>query len=101
MDLLLVPYSSDPSLKIIQWPPFMLASKVPIDSTCNSIFKTHVLPVHIIWFPVNLCRFLLHWIWQLSFEVGTLIFGSAYVQTNIWNVRCLNAMNFSNKFWTL
>ncbi|PNY05622.1 callose synthase 5-like protein, partial [Trifolium pratense] len=30
MDLLLVPYSSDPSLKIIQWPPFMLASKIPI-----------------------------------------------------------------------
>lgn len=28
MDLLLVPYSSDPSLKLIQWPPFLLASKV-------------------------------------------------------------------------
>ena len=26
--MLLVPYSSDPSLKIIQWPPFLLASKV-------------------------------------------------------------------------
>ncbi|XP_042024280.1 callose synthase 5-like [Salvia splendens] len=30
MDLLLVPYSSDPNLKIIQWPPFLLASKIPI-----------------------------------------------------------------------
>ncbi|KAK9049637.1 hypothetical protein SSX86_031393 [Deinandra increscens subsp. villosa] len=30
MDLMLVPYSSDPSLKLIQWPPFLLASKVPI-----------------------------------------------------------------------
>ncbi|KAH1255395.1 putative callose synthase 6 [Glycine max] len=30
MDLLMVPYSSDPSLKIIQWPPFLLASKIPI-----------------------------------------------------------------------
>ncbi|EPS62540.1 hypothetical protein M569_12250, partial [Genlisea aurea] len=30
MDLLLVPYSSDASLKIIQWPPFLLASKIPI-----------------------------------------------------------------------
>ncbi|XP_042433092.1 callose synthase 5-like [Zingiber officinale] len=30
VDLLLVPYSSDPSLKIIQWPPFLLASKIPI-----------------------------------------------------------------------
>ncbi|PWA75022.1 callose synthase 5 [Artemisia annua] len=30
MDLLLVPYSSDPSLNLIQWPPFLLASKVPI-----------------------------------------------------------------------
>lgn len=30
MDLLLVPYSSDTSLKIIQWPPFLLASKIPI-----------------------------------------------------------------------
>ncbi|KAF9619713.1 hypothetical protein IFM89_009055, partial [Coptis chinensis] len=27
MDILLVPYSSDPSLSIIQWPPFLLASK--------------------------------------------------------------------------
>lgn len=26
--MLLVPYSSDPGLKIIQWPPFLLASKV-------------------------------------------------------------------------
>ncbi|CAA0830218.1 Callose synthase 5 [Striga hermonthica] len=30
MDLLLVPYSCDPSLKIIQWPPFLLATKIPI-----------------------------------------------------------------------
>ncbi|KAF5958944.1 hypothetical protein HYC85_000153 [Camellia sinensis] len=30
MDLLLVPYSSDPSLKLIQWPPFLLASKIPV-----------------------------------------------------------------------
>ncbi|KAL5708603.1 Callose synthase 5 [Ranunculus cassubicifolius] len=30
MDLLLVPYTSDPSLKMIQWPPFLLASKIPI-----------------------------------------------------------------------
>ncbi|KAK7353644.1 hypothetical protein VNO80_19095 [Phaseolus coccineus] len=30
MDLLMVPYSSDPSLKTIQWPPFLLASKIPI-----------------------------------------------------------------------
>ncbi|WOK92140.1 callose synthase 5-like [Canna indica] len=30
MDLLLVPYSSDPSLKIMQWPPFLLASKIPV-----------------------------------------------------------------------
>lgn len=28
MDLMLVPYSSDPSIKLIQWPPFLLASKV-------------------------------------------------------------------------
>ncbi|MQM07928.1 hypothetical protein Taro_040776 [Colocasia esculenta] len=30
MDLMLVPYSSDPSLNLIQWPPFLLASKIPI-----------------------------------------------------------------------
>ncbi|KAL7588235.1 hypothetical protein Lser_V15G39895 [Lactuca serriola] len=30
MDLMLVPYSSDPSLNLIQWPPYLLASKVPI-----------------------------------------------------------------------
>jgi hypothetical protein len=28
MDLLGVPYSSDPSLKLMQWPLFLLASKV-------------------------------------------------------------------------
>ncbi|RHN43110.1 putative 1,3-beta-glucan synthase [Medicago truncatula] len=30
MDLLLVPYSLGPDLKIIQWPPFLLASKIPV-----------------------------------------------------------------------
>ncbi|KAK7401550.1 hypothetical protein VNO78_13118 [Psophocarpus tetragonolobus] len=30
MDLMLVPYSADRSLNIIQWPPFLLASKIPI-----------------------------------------------------------------------
>ncbi|XLU95279.1 hypothetical protein S245_009631 [Arachis hypogaea] len=30
MDLLLVPYSSDSRLKTIQWPPFLLASKIPV-----------------------------------------------------------------------
>lgn len=30
LDLLLVPYTSDPSLKIIQWPPFLLAGKVSV-----------------------------------------------------------------------
>lgn len=39
MDLLLVPYSSDPSLKIIQWPPFLLASKV------NTMFLSCITPI--------------------------------------------------------
>ncbi|KAL5762824.1 hypothetical protein ACOSP7_019088 [Xanthoceras sorbifolium] len=30
MDLLLVPYWADPELKLVQWPPFLLASKIPI-----------------------------------------------------------------------
>ncbi|GJS23100.1 callose synthase 5 [Tanacetum coccineum] len=30
LDLLLFPYPSDPSLNLIQWPPFLLAGKVPI-----------------------------------------------------------------------
>uniref|UniRef100_A0A2P2MMM1 1,3-beta-glucan synthase n=1 Tax=Rhizophora mucronata TaxID=61149 RepID=A0A2P2MMM1_RHIMU len=30
MDLLLVPYWADRDLKMIQWPPFLLASKIPI-----------------------------------------------------------------------
>jgi callose synthase len=29
-DLMLVPYSSDLQLNLVQWPPFLLASKVPI-----------------------------------------------------------------------
>ncbi|EFJ23784.1 glucan synthase like 4 [Selaginella moellendorffii] len=30
MNLMLVPYSSDPNLSIVQWPPFLLASKIPV-----------------------------------------------------------------------
>ncbi|XP_075081042.1 callose synthase 5-like [Nicotiana tabacum] len=40
MDLLLVPYSSDPSLKVIQWPPFLLASKIPIALDMASQFRS-------------------------------------------------------------
>ncbi|KAG0482012.1 hypothetical protein HPP92_010096 [Vanilla planifolia] len=40
MDLLLVPYSSDPSLKMIQWPPFLLASKIPIALDMAAQFKS-------------------------------------------------------------
>ncbi|XP_062096562.1 callose synthase 5 [Humulus lupulus] len=40
MDLLLVPYSSDPGLKIIQWPPFLLASKIPIALDMAAQFKS-------------------------------------------------------------
>ncbi|KAH7520841.1 hypothetical protein FEM48_Zijuj08G0188700 [Ziziphus jujuba var. spinosa] len=40
MDLLLVPYSSDPSLKLIQWPPFLLASKIPIALDMAAQFKS-------------------------------------------------------------
>ncbi|KAL1224859.1 Callose synthase 5 [Cardamine amara subsp. amara] len=40
MDLLLVPYSSDPSLKLIQWPPFLLASKIPIALDMAAQFRT-------------------------------------------------------------
>ncbi|PKU85626.1 Callose synthase 5 [Dendrobium catenatum] len=40
MDLLLVPYSSDPSLKMIQWPPFLLASKIPIALDMAAEFRS-------------------------------------------------------------
>lgn len=40
MDLLLVPYSSDPSLKMIQWPPFLLASKIPIALDMAAQFRS-------------------------------------------------------------
>ncbi|XP_011649402.2 callose synthase 5 [Cucumis sativus] len=40
MDLLLVPYSSDPSLKTIQWPPFLLASKIPIALDMAAEFRS-------------------------------------------------------------
>ncbi|XP_023641334.1 callose synthase 5 [Capsella rubella] len=40
MDLLLVPYTSDPSLKLIQWPPFLLASKIPIALDMAAQFRT-------------------------------------------------------------
>lgn len=32
---MLVPYSSDPHLKLVQWPPFLLASKVCSVSLLN------------------------------------------------------------------
>ncbi|KAM7257949.1 hypothetical protein ACFE04_013690 [Oxalis oulophora] len=40
MDLLLVPYSSDPGLKLIQWPPFLLASKIPVALNMAAEFRT-------------------------------------------------------------
>ncbi|KAL3630114.1 Callose synthase 5 [Castilleja foliolosa] len=40
MDLLLVPYSCDPGLKIIQWPPFLLASKIPIALDMAAQFRS-------------------------------------------------------------
>ncbi|KAL5722918.1 Callose synthase 5 [Ranunculus cassubicifolius] len=40
MDLLLVPYSSGSGLKIIQWPPFLLASKIPIALDMAAQFRT-------------------------------------------------------------
>ncbi|XP_059643980.1 callose synthase 5-like isoform X2 [Cornus florida] len=40
MDLLLVPYSSDPSLKLIQWPPFLLASKIPVALDMAAQFRS-------------------------------------------------------------
>ena len=36
MDLLLVPYWADTELGLMQWPPFLLASKVC--AACQSIF---------------------------------------------------------------
>ncbi|XP_057838272.1 callose synthase 3 isoform X2 [Cryptomeria japonica] len=39
MDLLLVPYSSDRELPIIQWPPFLLASKIPVALHMAKEFK--------------------------------------------------------------
>ncbi|XP_031263321.1 callose synthase 5 isoform X2 [Pistacia vera] len=40
MDMLLVPYTSDPSLKIIQWPPFLLASKIPVALDMAAQFRS-------------------------------------------------------------
>ncbi|KAJ4825933.1 Callose synthase 5 [Turnera subulata] len=40
MDMLLVPYTSDPSLKLIQWPPFLLASKIPIALDMAAQFRS-------------------------------------------------------------
>ncbi|KAK4780315.1 hypothetical protein SAY87_016421 [Trapa incisa] len=40
MDLMMVPYSLDPSLKIIQWPPFLLSSKIPIALDMAAQFRT-------------------------------------------------------------
>ncbi|XP_073010773.1 callose synthase 5-like [Typha latifolia] len=40
MDLLLVPYYSYPSLKLMQWPPFLLASKIPIALDMATQFRS-------------------------------------------------------------
>ncbi|KAL7612774.1 hypothetical protein Lser_V15G06702 [Lactuca serriola] len=39
MDLMLVPYSSDPTLIVVQWPPFLLASKIPVALDMAAQFK--------------------------------------------------------------
>lgn len=44
MDLLLVPYWADPELDLIQWPPFLLASKVYLFSVL--LLKACCLNVH-------------------------------------------------------
>ncbi|CAH9107488.1 unnamed protein product [Cuscuta europaea] len=38
-DLLLVPYSSSSEIKVIQWPPFLLASKIPVAVDMVKDFK--------------------------------------------------------------
>jgi hypothetical protein len=43
-DLMLVPYSSDPDLKLVQWPPFLLASKVSTSSCYASVYVTFKNP---------------------------------------------------------
>ncbi|XP_026428210.1 callose synthase 5-like [Papaver somniferum] len=40
MDMLLVPYTSFPSLKVMQWPPFLLAGKIPIALEFASEFQS-------------------------------------------------------------
>lgn len=88
MDLLLVPYSSDISLKLIQWPPFLLASKV-------RIIISRVFDIYCSLFQISLfkhfCRSQQHQIWQLNFEQRTLIYGSVSVLTSIRSVLLLNA----------
>ncbi|CAA7398033.1 unnamed protein product [Spirodela intermedia] len=37
---LIIPYSSDPSLNLIQWPPFLLASKIPIALDMAAQFRS-------------------------------------------------------------
>ena len=97
MDLLLVPYWSDPSLKMIQWPRFLLASKVNINS-----FGKFIIPS---WLFFLLFAYLLrsqsHWIWQLNSNPRTLISGSVYAQMNTWNALSLNVMNLSSMSWKL
>jgi len=47
-DLLLVPYCKDRDMDIIQWPPFLLASKVYILVTC-------LLPISVLSISMSFC----------------------------------------------
>lgn len=44
MDLLLVPYWADTQLDLVQWPPFLLASKVCL---FRLIYETLLSPLHL------------------------------------------------------
>ena len=46
MDLLLVPYRADRDLNLIQWPPFLLASKVHLllFNCCMCLYENNHFP---------------------------------------------------------
>ena len=55
MDLLLVPYWADRELDLIQWPPFLLASKVCSFSLLYANFLPSIPFIHLVILFVAMC----------------------------------------------
>jgi hypothetical protein len=98
MDLLCIP-SNTGSLRLVQWPLFLLSSKV--DVTWN------IIGDRLFWYTVIPCllnhivfsRSCWLWIWPWTAKIDRQIFGIEYVGTNTWHMQFRSATTVLKKFY--